>query len=99
MYNLLAENISVYVTVAAILIVFGLLIFAFFLAKKRKEPKYTAKDALLTPTEIKYYDLISEMIGNRYLFFPQINLAVGSDKVLQARQQLTERLLLLGLHQ
>ena len=75
MYNLLAENISVYVTVAAILLVFGLLIFAFFLAKKRKEPKYTAKDALLTPTEIKYYDLISEMIGNRYLFFPQINLA------------------------
>ena len=53
---------------------------AYILAKIRSKPKYTAKEALLTETEIRYYDEISEIVGEKYFLFPQINLATIVDK-------------------
>ena len=57
-----------------------LLLLIKYLVKKKNEPRYYVKDALLTATEIKYYNVIRSVIGDDFLVYPQINLASVIDK-------------------
>lgn len=77
--SLSAVNTTAVYIITAIVIVFAIAL-AIIIGKKRNEPKYTAKDALLTQTEIEYYETLSAIIGGGYLPFPQINLATVVDK-------------------
>ncbi|MBR3864564.1 MAG: DUF2726 domain-containing protein [Clostridia bacterium] len=47
---------------------------------KKKQASYFVKDSLLTKTEIKYYNLLCSILGDRFLVLPQINLASVIDK-------------------
>ncbi|MBQ9756547.1 MAG: DUF2726 domain-containing protein [Clostridia bacterium] len=67
------------VITAVIIIAVILLSIKVIFAKKNKA-KYFVKESLLTPTEIKYYDIIRSIIGNNFLLLPQINLASVIDK-------------------
>ena len=77
--NLSAVNQTVVYIIVAVIAVL-LILLAIFIHKKRTEPKYFAKEAFLTPTEIEYYNILSALIGDNYLLFPQINLATVVDK-------------------
>lgn len=66
------------IIVLAVLLVSA--IAAFIIKKIKSAPKYTAKDALLTQTEIKYFDIIRGIIGDNYIVYPQINLASVIEK-------------------
>lgn len=77
--TVLATNYTAVYIITAIICVFAIVL-AIIIGKKRNEPKYIAKDSLLTPTEITYYDTLTEIIGGKYLLFPQINLASVVDK-------------------
>ena len=78
LFSLLAGDTTLGVVVVVALVV--LIGAAYILAKIRSKPNYTAKEALLTETEIRYYDEISEIVGEKYFLFPQINLASIVDK-------------------
>lgn len=75
-----SANASLLIKTAAIILAL-LVIFCLILiiAKKLKQPKYFKKP-YLTPTEIKYYEVLSRIIGNGYYIYPQINLAAVIDK-------------------
>lgn len=77
--NLSAVNQTVVYIIVAVIAVL-LILLAIFIHKKRTEPKYFAKEAFLTPTEIEYYNILSALVGDNYLLFPQINLATVVDK-------------------
>ena len=47
---------------------------------KKKQASYFVKDSLLSKTEIKYYNLLCSILGDRFLVLPQINLASVIDK-------------------
>ena len=50
------------------------------LVSRKKKPSYRLKDALLTRTEIKYYNVLKTWFGEDYLVLPQINLASVIEK-------------------
>lgn len=70
-----------YLPYLLIIFIIGIIIaVVLFIKHKKSQPHYVAKDALLTATEIEYYDLLCSILGEEYLVFPQINLAAVIDK-------------------
>lgn len=61
--------IAVFVCLLIILIIIKVLF------GKKQKPQYFVKERLLTPTEVKYYNVIRYIIGENFLLLPQINLA------------------------
>lgn len=68
-------KIGVAVVVLALILIIIRVIF-----RKKKEAQYYLKDALLTPTEIEYYDIIARAVAGKFFILPQINLASIIDK-------------------
>ena len=68
------------VIVAALIAALSVFV-AIRLLKTGRAPDYLLKDALLTPTEIAYYNIIKAYFSDDYLVLPQINLASVIDKV------------------
>lgn len=64
---------------AAVIVAVTIFIIVKVLSKK-KTPDYHLKDALLTQTEIAYYNIINAYFGEDYLVLPQINLASVIEK-------------------
>lgn len=48
--------------------------------KIKNRPQYEVKQALLSATEIQYYQILSGLLEDRYLVYPQINLATVINK-------------------
>lgn len=48
--------------------------------KRKKRVKYIKKQSYLTATEVKYFQALSGIIGDRYLIYPQVNLASVIEK-------------------
>lgn len=61
--------IAVFVCLLIILIIIKVLF------GKKQKPQYFVKERLLTPTEVRYYNVIRYIIGEKFLLLPQINLA------------------------
>lgn len=78
MFNLLGSKLFAWIITGVIIV--ALLVLAIIIAVRRRLPKYTAKESLMTATEIKYYEILTSILGNDYLLFPQINLASIVDK-------------------
>ena len=71
------DLIKIAIAVGVILLI---LIIARYLYKKSKEPDYFVKDKLLTQTELAYYMAIRELLDERFIILPQVNLASVLDK-------------------
>ncbi len=78
MKNLLVAPYILPLSVTAALII--IIIIIYFLGRKR-EPKYTVKESLITKTEYEYYKIFISYFGDDYIILPQVNLAAVIDKV------------------
>lgn len=78
--NCLEQSQLIFLLIFSILFIATVLIVKLIVAQKGKKPKYFAKSAMLTPTEIQYFQVLYSIIGDEYLIYPQINLASVIDK-------------------
>lgn len=75
--NAVQKNLPYFIIIVAAVIIIAA---AFIIRRLKQRAKYSAKDALLTLTEIEYYDLLRMLVAEEYYVFPQINLASVIDK-------------------
>jgi len=80
LYNLLAEKETIVAITAAVFVIAMLILAGIISRRRRNEPNYTVKESLMSETEIKYYDALCSIIGDRFILLPQINLASVIDK-------------------
>ena len=69
------------IAIGAFCLIFILLVLILkFIVNCKKKPKYFKKQSLLTATEVKYLQVLSAIVGENYLIYPQINLASVIEK-------------------
>ncbi len=69
-----------FIAVGAAVIIAVAIFIVVKVSSAKSTPDYRLKDALLTQTEISYYNIINAYFGGDYLILPQINLASVIEK-------------------